>query len=334
MKVLLYFEGENLIQYSGIGRAFEHQKMALQSAGISYTVDPWDDSYDILHINTVGTNSETMIRHARELGKKVVYHAHSTEEDFRNSFVFSNLISPFVKTVLTNLYSKADVIITPTQYSKQLLEGYGIERPIYAISNGIDLKKYEYSEEKVKAYRKYFNLDYNQKVVIGVGLLFERKGILDFIQVASEMPDVKFIWFGDLNPLLVTPEIKQAMNHCPKNCYFPGYVKGPIIQGAYLGADCFFFPSYEETEGIVVLEALASKQNLVLRDIGAYHPWLTSGENCYMGQTNQDFIRLIRECLDGSLPSVVEEGYQVAQQRCIEKIGNQLKHVYEQLLSD
>lgn len=101
MKVLLYFEGENLIQYSGIGRAFEHQKMALQSAGISYTVDPWDDSYDILHINTVGTNSETMIRHARELGKKVVYHAHSTEEDFRNSFVFSNLISPFVKTVLT-----------------------------------------------------------------------------------------------------------------------------------------------------------------------------------------------------------------------------------------
>ena len=33
----------------------------------------------------------------------------------------------------------------------------------------------------------------------------------------------------------------------------------------------FFFPSREETEGIVVLEALASHQHVVLRDIPVYH---------------------------------------------------------------
>ncbi|MBR2768096.1 MAG: hypothetical protein IKD68_04110, partial [Solobacterium sp.] len=54
MKVLLYFESESLIQTSGIGRAFEHQKTALASQGISYTTDPWDEDYDILHINTCG----------------------------------------------------------------------------------------------------------------------------------------------------------------------------------------------------------------------------------------------------------------------------------------
>lgn len=40
------------------------------------------------------------------------------------------------------------------------------------------------------------------------------------------------------------------------------------------GADAFFFPSREETEGIVVLEALASRQHLVLRDIPVYDGWV------------------------------------------------------------
>lgn len=56
----------------------------------------------------------------------------------------------------------------------------------------------------------------------------------------------------------------------PHNVILPGYVKGPVIEGAYAGADCFFFPSKEETEGIVVLEALASSQQVLLRDIPVY----------------------------------------------------------------
>lgn len=272
MKVLLYFESESLIQTSGIGRAFEHQKAALTSAGIEFTTDPWDLDYDILHINTCGLNSESIIRNARKNGKKVIYHAHSTEEDFRNSFIMSNMLAPVFKQILITLYTKADAIITPTPYSKQLLENYGITLPIFPISNGIELPLYAPDEEKVKAYRKYFSLKDGDKVVIGVGLPFERKGILDFIEVARALPEYKFIWFGEINPMLVPNEINRAIDNHPFNCIFPGYVKGPIIQGAYQNADCFFFPSYEETEGIVVLEALASHQNVVVRDIGVFNP--------------------------------------------------------------
>ena len=158
MKILLYFEGENLIKVSGIGRAFEHQKRALASQGIEYTTDPWDNDYDILHINTYGANSESIIRHARGEGKKVIYHAHSTEEDFRDSFFLSNQIAPLYRTWLINLYNKADAIITPTPYSKSLLENYGITLPIYPVSNGIDPERYKKDQEKIKAFRKYFSL--------------------------------------------------------------------------------------------------------------------------------------------------------------------------------
>ncbi len=334
MKILLYFESESLIQTSGIGRAFEHQKTALASQGIEYTIDPWDEDYDILHINTCGINSEAVIAHARKLGKKVIYHAHSTEEDFRNSFVFSNLLSPFVKRSLVNLYSKGDAIITPTPYSRKLIHGYGIDRPIYAISNGIDLSLFKPDSEKVKAYRNYFHLDGSETVILGVGLPFERKGIFDFVKVAEQLPDYRFIWFGDIPSFAVPQKINDIIEHHPENCLFPGYVKGPIIQGAYQDAAAFFFPSYEETEGIVVLEALASHQQVIVRDIGAFSPWLEDGVSCYKGNDNNDFTELIRNVVEQKLPRTGKKGYEVAERRSIATIGRQLKRVYEAVLND
>ncbi|MBQ9328299.1 MAG: glycosyltransferase [Solobacterium sp.] len=333
MKVLLYYENESLIQMSGIGRALEHQKAALASQSIEYTVHPTDD-YDILHINTVGLNSELMIHHARKHGKKVIYHAHSTEEDFRNSFKLSNLVSPLWKKSLVSLYSKADAIITPTPYSRSLIQNYGIELPIYPISNGIDLSQYVYDEEKVLAFHRYFHLSENQNVVIGVGLPFERKGILDFVEVAKRMPEVTFIWFGELNPIAVPAKVNEVVENYPSNCIFPGYVKGPIIQGAYCAANAFFFPSYEETEGIVVLEALAAKQQVIVRDIGVFESWLKNGVSCYKGCSNGEFRNLLEGCLKGNLPHTGKQGYEVAKTRTIEVVGQQLRMVYEAVLRE
>lgn len=329
MKVCLYFEGEKFISTSGIGRALKHQKAALASAGIDYTLDP-DDEYDILHINTVGPSSSSVIAKARRRNKKVIYHAHSTEEDFRNSFVLSNQIAPVFKKMLMSLYPKADYIITPTPYSKTLLEGYGITLPIVAISNGIDLNRFHYDQEKIKAFRRYFSLNDDEKVIIAVGLYFERKGILDFVEVAKNLPQYKFIWFGHTPLYSIPKKIRDVvMETHPKNVIFPGYVKGPIIEGAYAGADCFFFPSKEETEGIVVLEALASAQKVVLRDIPVYDPWLIHGVNCFKGKDNDEFIELIKQSVENDHAEITENGRVTAETRSIRDVGQQLKSVYE-----
>ncbi|MEG2507185.1 MAG: glycosyltransferase [Longicatena sp.] len=332
MKVLLYFEGEKAISKSGIGRAFKHQKAALKSAGVSYTLDPNDD-YDILHINTIGPNSASLIRKARKAGRKVIYHAHSTEEDFKNSFVLSNQLAPAFKKRLLHLYEKADRIITPTPYSKQLLEGYGLTQPIYAISNGIDLKRFDHNVDKINQFKEYFHIQPNDKVVISVGLFFERKGILDFVEVAKAMPQYKFIWFGHVPLYSIPKNIRQIVtkDH-PDNVIFPGYISGNVIEGAFCGANAFFFPSKEETEGIVVLEALASYQNVILRDIPVYDPWLVDKENCYKGNNVEEFCSLVENVVEQKLPSLVEAGRQSAIARSIPEIGKQLKAVYEEVL--
>ena len=334
MKVLLYFEGESMISNSGVGRALKHQQAALDSVGIEWTTDPWDSDYDILHINTVAFNSANIINNARRNGKKVIYHAHSTEEDFKDSFILSNQIAPMFKKHIVNLYSQADYILTPTPYSKTLIESYGIELPIQAISNGIDLNRFVNNEEKIKAFHRYFSLKPEDKVVLSVGLYFERKGILDFIEVARRLPEYKFIWFGYTNPLLIPQKVRDMVQgEHPNNVILPGYVKGSIIEGAFAGANTFFFPSNEETEGIVVLEALASNQEVIVRDIGVYDGWLFDKNNCYKGNTIEEFVDLVKGVVEKELPSVSDEGYKTASERSISNVGKQLKEVYEKVLN-
>ena len=87
MKVLLYTEGAKAIRKSGLGKAIEHQKKALELAKVDYTLNKHDD-YDILHINTYFPTSYLLAKKAKKKGKKIVYHAHSTEEDFKDGFIF------------------------------------------------------------------------------------------------------------------------------------------------------------------------------------------------------------------------------------------------------
>lgn len=334
MKVLLYFEGEKVISKSGIGRAMKHQIAALTSEGIEYTTNPKED-FDILHINTIGPKSMSLIKKCRKQNKKIVYHAHSTEEDFRNSFIFSNQFAPIFKKRLVYLYSKADIIITPTPYSKSLIEGYGIQVPVYAISNGIDLERFNYNATAIQQFKSYFRLQPDNKVIISVGLFFERKGILDFIEVAKRLPQYTFIWFGHVPLYSIPRDIRTIVtkNH-PANVIFPGYIDGAVLQGAYCGADAFFFPSKEETEGIVVLEALASYQQVILRDIPVFNPWMQDGINCYKGKTVDDFVWLVENVAERKLANLKDEGRKTAENRSISTIGKQLRQIYEQTIKE
>ena len=333
MKILLHSDKMEQIEKSGVGRAIKHQMKALELNDVPYTLDPKDD-YDIIHINTIFPESYLMGKKAKKNGKKVIFHAHSTEEDFRNSFILSNQVAPLFKTWLKKVYSSADLILTPTPYSKRLLENYDLGKPIIAISNGIELSFFKKDIEEGKMFREKFHFKETDKIVMAVGLYIERKGILDFVEMAKRCPEYKFIWFGYTNLNTVPSKIKEAVETKLDNLYFPGYVPREILKGAYSGADLFWFPTLEETEGIVLLEALAMKIPVLVRDIPIYEGWFQDGVNVYKGKTNDEFEKKMRGILDGTLPSLVEEGYKVAEERDIKEIGKQLKEIYENALKD
>lgn len=332
MKVLLHSDKMKEIEKSGVGRAIIHQQEALRLNHVPYTLDPKDD-YDIIHINTIFPESYLMAKRAKKQGKKVIFHAHSTEEDFRNSFILSNQVAPLFKTWLKKLYSSADYIITPTPYSKKLLEGYDLGKPIVAISNGIDLKFYQKQEHDREEFRKKFGFQETDKVIMSVGLYLERKGITEFVELAKRMPEYRFIWFGYTNLNTVPSTVREAVTTKLPNLQFPGYLPREELRKAYFGADLFLFMTHEETEGIVLLEALACKIPVLIRDIPIYSGWFEDGKNIYKAKTLDEFEEKVRKIVEHELPDLTEQGYLEAKKRDIKEIGKELKKVYEKVMT-
>lgn len=334
MKILLYTEGLKQIEKSGLGKAIKHQLKALEENHIDHTTDP-NDSYDLVHINFYGPNSFALAKKAKENGKKVVYHAHSTEEDFKNSFIFSNQMAPVFKWWITKCYNLGDKIITPTPYSKRLLESYGtIEAPIVALSNGIDISFFEHDEEKGKKFREVYGYKENDKIIVGIGLYIERKGIIDFVELAKKLPQYQFIWFG-YSPLSASPmKVREAVNTELPNLQFAGYVEQDMIRDALSGADLYLFPTLEETEGIPIIEACAAKIPALIRDIPVFEEWLEDGVNVYKAKNIDEFEEKIKGILERKLPSLVEAGYKVAKERDLKIIGQKLIEIYESVLNE
>lgn len=333
MKILLYTENEKMLSKSGLGKAIKHQINALKENDIEYTTDPNDD-YDIVHINYYGPMSYMLAKKAKKNGKKVVYHAHSTEEDFKNSFILSNQVAPAFKNWLIKCYSLGDYILTPTPYSKRLLKNYGIKNPITDISNGINVKFFEKNERLGKEFREKFNYKSTDKIIMGVGLYIERKGIIDFVELAKRLPQYKFIWFG-YSPLAVSPgKIREAVNTKLDNLVFAGYVEPEVLRCAYSGCDLYLFPTFEETEGIPIMEACAAKIPALIRDIPVFSEWLKDGVNVYKAKNIDEFEQKIVKMLEGKLKNLTEEAYKVALERDIKKIGKRLIEIYKKVLKE
>ena len=127
MRVFIYNGGLRLVGKSGVGQAILHQREMLRRARID-TADHWCQRAGAVHINTVLPDSVLAALAAKLMGRKVIYYGHSTMEDFRRSFRGSDRLAPLFRKWITFCYSLGDVVLTPTEYSRRLLESYGLKK--------------------------------------------------------------------------------------------------------------------------------------------------------------------------------------------------------------
>ena len=331
MKILLYSGLLKIVSKSGVGEAVRHQKKMLDQLGVSYTTKVTKE-FDIIQLNTIFPDSWLMAKWAKWKGKKVIFYAHSTMEDFRNSFRGSNFFAPLFKRWITICYNSSDLIITPTDYSKSLLEGYGLKPSIHVISNGVDTGFFAKDALHRQHFREKYKIKEDQKIIVSVGHYIERKGIMDFIELARQLPDYQFYWFGYTNLHLISKKIRYAIAYTLPNLHFPGYVDRDALKDAYCGGDLFLFLTHEETEGIVILEALAAQIPILVRDIPIYSTWLVDGQTVYKGKTILEFKNKIAQIFSCELPEVASSGLALAKERDLSATSRALLQTYNLLL--
>ena len=106
-----------------------------------------------------------------------------------------------------------------------------------------------------------------------------------------------------------------------------------MIREALGGCDLYLFPTFEETEGIPIIEACAMETNTIIRDIQIFN-YLTDGVNVYKAKDVNEFEKKIKMFLNGELKSVSKGARKIAEACDIKTVGKQLKEVYEEVLKN
>lgn len=335
MKICLYLEFYHFLGgafYKNIGTgllsSYDNQKKSLKALNIDFT-EKWDKSCDILQINTPWPKSIWLIKKARRQGKKVIIWSHVTMEDFIQVFRFNKFLAPLMKRYLTYAYGLADLVFCPSAYTRSLLIAYGLPAEKLVVqSNGVDTSFIFPDTAGRATYRQKYDL--NQTVVGTVGLVIPRKGTHTFLTLAKQHPQYQFIWFGKIyNALMAEPLPKNL----PGNIQFTGYVQDR--NAAFNAIDIFIFPSFEENQGMVLLEAAAVGLPLIVRDIPVYNPWLVDGQNCLKAKNDEEFKTCLDRIInDTDLRQRLRAGAKLlAQNEDIKTLNQKLLLVYQKLLS-
>jgi glycosyltransferase involved in cell wall biosynthesis len=155
----------------------------------------------------------------------------------------------------------ASLVVTISRYSKQkIVELYGVdEAKIRIVPNGVDPQKFKPISD-CAAIRELIGAG-NRSIVLFVGRLIPRKGLHYLVEAARrvvrEHNETLFVIVGD-GPLKsqIVSEVTQA--GLARNFAFLGDVAETELPTLYGCADIFAFPSIQEGQGIVLLEAQAA----------------------------------------------------------------------------
>jgi len=267
-------------------------------------------------------------RKKRQYNCACVQHGHTTPDDMKGGFMPDSLM-PLMNIYLRNLYRFSEILITPSNFSRQALIKLGIptKPKIIPVSNGVDLTKFQFSDEKRATFRGFlqekFGIDVAKPIILCVGVIWARKGLDVFHAVAKQCPGYHFIWVGNY---ITAKKLVDQCNDLP-NLTFTGFVDD--IVAAYCGSDVYFFPSRAENQGIPLLEAAACKLPIVCRDLPTYD-WIENDVHCLKETTTAGFVTSLKRIIEDKQlrERLIENAHENVQNHDIEKILDKVENIY------
>lgn len=229
---------------------------------------------DIAHFHTIDLKHYFLSKLFKRKGVSVAY-VHFLPETVDSSLDFPALVESIFFKYIIKFYKSMDYLVTVNPFFIKKLVKYGIEREkIYYIPNYVSNDNfYPYQKKKKLAIRKEREIAADKFVVLGVGQIQNRKGVLDFVELAKEFPELKFIWAGGFSFGRITSgyqKLKEIVDQPPANIEFTGIIAREKMNDLYNTADLLFMPSYNELFPMSILEAMSCHLPLLLRDIPLY----------------------------------------------------------------
>jgi len=218
--------------------------------------------YDILHIQTPFIAHYVGVSLAKKLNIPRVETYHTYFEEYLYHYIpflpkswMKYVARHYTKTQCNDL----DAVIVPSTAMQEVLVNYGVATHTEVLPTGIELDKFRDGDGE--KFRKAYNIPVDRPTLVFIGRVAFEKNI-DFLlnvvdQVRKSIPDVLLLIAGE-GPAL--PHLKKLANtlHLNSNVLFLGYLdRNKELLDCYASGDAFVFASNTETQGLVLLEAMA-----------------------------------------------------------------------------
>jgi 1,2-diacylglycerol 3-alpha-glucosyltransferase len=261
--------------------------------------------FDVIHIHTPFVAHYAGIYLAKIFGLKVLATYHTFFEAYFEQYLPwlpKSLLRYLARRISRSQCNQVDTVISPSRQMKDRLLDYGITIPIEVIPTGLPSICFQTLED-AKRYRTNWGIPEDSTVLLYVGRVAFEKNIgllIDALELlAPGRPDVFLLIAGE-GPAEGRLKRYASQRNYHTQIKFTGYLdRADELWRCYQSADCFVFGSQTETQGLVLLEALAAGLPVVSVASMGSKDVLVEGEGCRIVENDpNDFARTLGELID------------------------------------
>ena len=249
---------------------------------------------DVLHAHSPFVTGWMAVRYARRLRIPLVYTYHTQLEEYAHYVPFEPQATRRAASTLTRSFSNlADAVIVPTPSMREHLLDLGVTVRVEVIPSGIDLAQFG-SGTRSAALRRSLGVREGERLLLFVSRLAREKNVdllLDAVR-ESRVP-VRLVIGGD-GPERAALEARADELRLADRIRFLGALERAALPDLYASADAFVFPSITETQGLVLVEALAAGALVIAADAPPVREVL-DGAGRLVGPTARSFARAFEE---------------------------------------
>ncbi len=218
--------------------------------------------FDLVHVHTPFLAHYAGVRFAREAGIPVVETYHTFFEEYLHHYVPllpRALGRQLARGVTRSQCAAVNALIAPSQPMRAMLTDYGVRTPIEVIPTGLPASSFKPGDGA--RFRAQQQLPANRPLLLHVGRVAHEKNIdfllTSFVEVRRARPDALLVIAGEGPARKHLGEQVQRLG-LARDVAFVGYLdREQALADCYAAAAVFVFASRTETQGLVLLEALA-----------------------------------------------------------------------------
>jgi len=249
------------VSSAGVPRDPEDRRM--RWGALTRALDALSSSaFDLVHIHTPFIAHYAGVRFARRAGIPAIATYHTFFEEYLHHYlpVLPHRLARYLARSFTRSQcAQVRALIAPSEPMRAVLLEYGVTTPIHVLPTGPPADRFRAGDPR--AFRARAGLPPDAPLVTYIGRVAHEKNIGFLVQMFAEvlkrLPQAMLVIAGE-GPARAGLQSQVASLGLAPHVHFAGYLdRDTALLDCYAAADVFVFASRTETQGLVLLEAMA-----------------------------------------------------------------------------